>query len=149
MDEIVFFPDSGGGFIGGLAVVLVLLGVLVAVGLVRNRERAPDQTVWFAPVFLIGLGVLLGWFVFGEAKAVTVIPPTTIELRFVWPRPNVVLDVRDVAAVRVEYRGTKRPSPRLVIELRRGDTYESEGTSRGDRVNLAKARIEQLLLRNE
>ena len=53
--------------------------------------------------------------------------------------------MRDIAAVRTEYRGTKRPSPRLVIELRRGDTYESEGTSRGDRVDLARARIAELL----
>lgn len=143
-EEIIFFPDSSGGFVAGLAVVLALLGLALAAALFRRRDQLGDRSVWFAPVFLLGLAGTLGYFVFTDAKAVVITSPAAIELRYVWPRPAVVIELADLADVRIEYRGTKRPSPRLVIETRRGEHYEGEGTNRPDRVQLAKRRLDEL-----
>ena len=142
MNEIVFAPDSG-------ASVLVWMGLVVtaiAAGVVALLARKNDveARVYGGPAIFAALGLALLFMGLMDARSVTFAPGHVV-LNYNWPRSSVPLALDEIREARIEMRGSKRPSPRLVIELRDGTTYEGEGTSRAEQVYAAKAAISRLL----
>jgi hypothetical protein len=138
--EVIFAPDSGAGIMIVLGLVLAGFGVLGVFAVLRRGEPvAPMAWAGFA-FMILGGGGFCGWL-YIEAKGVAV-SPGRVEVLYRWPRPARVFDPREIAQVRIDYRGTKRPSPRLVIETRDGETLEGEGTSRSELVTLARSLIQ-------
>jgi len=142
--EIVFAPDSGAGFLVGFGGLVALLG-LAAVVLFGRKQLAGEHIgvgAWAGAIMFLGMGAFLAVFACLEARAVSV-SGTRAVLHYRWPRGDRVLDAGEIRATRIELRGTEHPSPRLVIELRDGETLEGEGTSAGSQVEAAKAALDE------
>ncbi len=139
MSEVIFAPDSGGSFIAVFGAIVAALGLLGAGAILRRGEQF-DPWVWVGVGFFVLGGGFLSSMAYREARSVAA-QPGRIELRYTWPRSARVIDTRDIKQVRVEMRGTKRPSPRLVIETRDGETFEGEGSSDHGAIERARALV--------
>jgi hypothetical protein len=143
--EIVFYPDGGGGFLIGFGIFVAALGVLFAAAMAFKDDK-PSAGAWFGAAVFIVLGAALAIWPSLEARAVTV-RPDGIVLHYRFPHPDVRLELGEIGDVRIEYAGTEKPSPHLVVETRTGDKYEGEGTNQPFKVDEAKSAIRRLLLK--
>lgn len=142
MDELVFAPDSAGGFLGLMGLGMVALAIAGALLVLRKGERVEPQA-WLGFALFGGLGLALAFLVYGDARAV-VVHDGRVDLRYAWPRPSTEIPIAQIKAARVVYAGTKRPSPHLELELQDGTKYTGEGSSEHARVHAIVALIETL-----
>jgi len=148
MEPIVFAPDCGAGFLVGFGTFVFSLGVLGAALMARKhlRYETTGLAPWSGVGGLLALGGVLVMFPSSEARGLTIVGDRMV-LLYHWPHPDRELDARQIKAARIELRGTKHPSPRLVIDTEDGETIEGEGTSNREHVERAKAVVDDLVLK--
>jgi hypothetical protein len=145
MTDVVFAPDSGAGFLAVFGAAVSALGLLGAFAVIRRGEQT-NPSIWLGVAFFVAGGAALAFMAYREARGLSA-HDGRVELHYTWPRSTRVIDARDIKDVRVQLRGTKTPSPRLVIETRDGDIYEGEGSSRRELINTALSLVRDQMSR--
>lgn len=143
MDELVFAPDSAGGFLGRWGSAWSRSRSRQARSPVLRKGERVEPQAWLGFALFGGLGLVLAFLVYGDARAV-VVHDGRVELRYAWPRPSTEIAIAQIKVARVVYAGTKRPSPHLEVELHDGTKYTGEGSSQHARVHAIVALIETL-----
>ena len=128
MQAFEFGSAAGPGFIAFVALFFILIAGVGIWRATRPDNTAEANTIYGAAAFFLALAAAAIWFSYRDILSVAA-GDGRVELRYLWPRPAVVLDGRDIKQCNSVMHHSGK-SWHLELETTSGEKYETSGADR-------------------